>query len=177
VGRVSPNKCFEDLILTFYYLKRFVRSDARLLLVGSEWGLEPYFEFLQTLVVRLGLTDVVFAGHVSNAHLFAYYQCADVYLSMSEHEGFGVPFLECMHFGVPIVAYEAAAVPETLGNSGALVKTKDYARVAEFIGLLEERADLCERLVTRQRERLKAFLPDQLKDTLRQLLSKFETRA
>jgi glycosyltransferase involved in cell wall biosynthesis len=177
VGRVSPNKCFEDLILTFYYLKRFVRSDARLLLVGSGWGLERYLEFLQALVARLGLTDVVFTGHVSNAHLFAYYQCADVYLSMSEHEGFGVPFLECMHFGVPIVAYKAAAVPETLGKSGALIKAKDYVQVAEFIGLLGERADLCERLVARQRERLKDFLPDQLKETLRQLLSTFETRA
>jgi len=170
VGRVSPNKKLEDLILAFYYLKRFVRPDARLILVGSAHGMEPYLEFLQALVSKLGLSDVLFAGHVSNSELMACYRCAGVYLSMSEHEGFGVPFLESMHFGVPIVAYEAAAVPETLGGSGVLVKTKDCAAVAELIGLLAEDEDLCARIIARQRERLRDFLPDRVGKRLQELL-------
>jgi glycosyltransferase involved in cell wall biosynthesis len=170
VGRVSPNKRLEDLILTFYYLKRFVRPDAHLLLVGSAHEMEPYLEFLQTLVSRLGLSDVVFTGHVSNSELMAYYRCASVYLSMSEHEGFGVPLLESMHFEVPIVAYEVGAVPETLGGSGILVKTKDYAAVAELIGLLAEDGDLRARIIERQRERLQDFLPEKVGERLRELL-------
>jgi len=170
VGRLSPNKRFEDLILTFYYLKRFVRPDARLLLVGSAQKMEPYLEFLQALITRLGLSDVVFTGHVSTSQLAAYYRCASVYLSMSEHEGFGVPLLESMHFGVPIVAYKASAVPETMGGSGVLVTVKDYVAVAELVGLLVEDEGLRAQVIARQRERLRDFLPEKMEERLRKLL-------
>lgn len=170
VGRLSPNKRFEDLVLTFHYLKRFVRPDARLLLVGSAHGMEPYLEYLRALIKRLDLSDVVFTGHVSAAQWVAYYQCASVYLSMSDHEGFGVPFLESMYFGVPIVAYQAGAVPETLGGSGILVKTKDYAAVAELIGLLVEDENLRAQIVARQRERLQDFIPEKVEARLQELL-------
>lgn len=174
VGRVSPNKRFEDLILTFYYLKRRVRPDARLLLVGSAGGMRPYFEYLHKLVSRLGLTDVVFAGHVSTSELVAFYRSADLYMCLSEHEGFCVPLLESMHFGVPIVAYNAAAVPETLGGSGVLVKTKDYPAVAELIGVLAERETLREKIVARQRKRLEDFYPAKVGDRLQALLRDLE---
>ena len=171
VGRLSPNKRFEDLILTFYYLKRFVRPDARLLLVGSaQQNVQPYREFLEALVARLGLSDVVFTGHVSTSQLVAYYRCASVYLSMSEHEGFGVPLLESMHFGVPVVAYKAAAVPETLGGSGVLVTAKEYAAVAELIGVLVEDEGLRAQIVARQCERLRDFFPERIEERLGELL-------
>ena len=170
VGRLSPNKRFEDIILTFYHIKKFVRPDARLLLVGSVQKMTPYFEFLQALVSRLGLSDVVFTGHVSTSQLVAYYQCASVYLSMSEHEGFCVPLLECMHFGVPVVAYKAAAVPETLGGSGILVTDKNYVAVAELVGLLVEDGGLRDQVVARQRERLCDFLPEKVEPRVEELL-------
>jgi glycosyltransferase involved in cell wall biosynthesis len=170
VGRVSPNKRFEDLILTFYYLKRHVQPDARLLLVGSPRGMEPYLEFLQALVKKLGLWDVAFTGHVSTEQLVAYYRCASIYLSMSEHEGFGVPLLESMYFGVPIVAYTAGAVPETLEGSSVLMTRKDHAAAAELIGLLLEDDHLRARVIARQRQRLQDFLPEKVEERLRELL-------
>ena len=170
VGRVSPNKRIEDLLLTFYYLKRHVGVDARLLLVGSWTGMEPYLAYLQALVQRLDLPDVVFAGHISAAALTATYRCASVYLSMSEHEGFGVPLLESMYFDVPIVAYRAGAVPETLGESGMLIREKDYAAVAELVGLLIEDDPLRSQVVSRQRERLAHFQPEAVRPKLAQLL-------
>ena len=175
VGRVSPNKCLEDLILTFYYLRRFVRSDAHLLLVGSAKGMEIYLEFLKTLVKRLSLPGVVFTGHVSNAELMAYYRSADVYLSMSEHEGFGVPFLESMYFDVPVIAYKAAAVPETLNGSGFLVKERDYPAVAGLIALLAEDEDLRALVIDRQRKRLRDFMPERIRDRLQDLLHDIQT--
>ncbi len=174
VGRLSPNKCFEDVILAFADLKRHVRPDARLLLVGSTRGMEPYLDFLQTLVTRLRLSDVLFAGHVSTSQLVACYRCATVYLSMSEHEGFGVPLVESMHFGVPIVAYKSTAVPETLGGSGILFTNKDYPAVAELIGLLAEDAGLRAALVARQKNRLQAFLPDRVQAQLQTLLAEMD---
>jgi glycosyltransferase involved in cell wall biosynthesis len=170
IGRVAPNKRHEDLIRVFCHLKRSVRPDARLLLVGSTLGTEAYADALQCYVQRLELPDVLFAGHVGAAEWVAYYHCASVYLSMSEHEGFGVPLLECMHFGVPIVAYKAAAVPETLGGVGLLLTARNYAATAELIALLDEDRDLRERVVARQRKRLQDFYPDRVRDRLAQLL-------
>jgi len=175
VGRVAPNKCLEDLILSFFYLKRFMRPDARLLLVGAQGGMERYSAFLQQLVHTLSLPDVVFAGHVSNAELMAYYRCASVYLSLSEHEGFGVPLLESMHFGLPTIAYKAAAIPETLGNSGVLVNEKNYPAIAELINLLIEDDALRSLIVAGQRNRVRDFLPESVAARLRALLGDLET--
>jgi len=170
VGRLAPNKRLQDLLLVFYYLKRFVRPDARLVLVGSGLGMERYVAFLQAVVSKLELQDVVFAGHISVSQLVAYYQCASVYLSMSVHEGFGVPLLESAHFGVPVVAYKTAAVADTLGGSGALITTRDYPAVAELLGLLAEDQELCGRLIARQRERVADFLPGRVAERLQALL-------
>jgi glycosyltransferase involved in cell wall biosynthesis len=174
VGRVAPHKRHEDLIRVFCHLKRSARPDARLLLVGSTWGTEPYVESLRAYVQRLGLTDVVFAGHVGAAEWAACYRRASVYLSMSEHEGFGVPLLESMHFGVPVIAYKAAAVPETLGGAGLLLTARNHAGTAELIALLEEDNNLRERVIARQRERLQDFMPARVRDRLVQLLRDLE---
>jgi glycosyltransferase involved in cell wall biosynthesis len=172
VGRVSPNKRFEDLLLTFYYVRSRVQPDAKLLLVGSTQRMEPYLDYLRALAAQLGLAGVVFAGHVSTSELVAYYQCSRIYLSMSEHEGFGAPLVESMHLGLPIVAYRAAAVPETLGESGVLLRTKDYARVAELIGLLLEDEALCGQIIARQRDRASEFYPDKIGEQLDRLLQR-----
>ena len=170
VGRVVPNKRFEDLLLTFYYVKRFVKPEARLILVGSTRGMESYIDFLQRLIDRLGLADVIFTGHVSTSQLIACYQSADLYLSMSEHEGFGVPLLECMYFQVPILAFKSSAVPETLGHSGILFTEKRYHELAELIGLVLDNSVLQTRLIERQTERLGAFRPENIARLFSELL-------
>lgn len=170
VGRVAPHKRHENLIRVFCHLKRTVRPDSRLLLVGLARGMEAYVESLHGQVERLGLSDVIFVGHVSTAELVAYYRCASVYLSMSEHEGFGVPLLEAMHFGLPVVAYKSAAVPETLGGAGLLLTQRNDAATAELIALLDEAPGLRGRVVARQRERLQDFMPDRIRERLDQLL-------
>ncbi len=170
VGRVSPNKCFEDLIVTFSHLKK-MRPDARLLLVGSTQKMTRYVDFLQALVTRLNLTDVHFLGHVSQAELAACYRVGDVFLSMSEHEGFGVPLLESMHYGLPIVAHKSTAVPETLGASGMLFLQKDHRAVAALIDILLTDDTLRQRIVEGQRRRLQDFSVARVQMQLQQLLA------
>ena len=155
VGRLAPNKKFEDLLLTFYYLKHYVMPDARLVLVGASHGMQPYVDYLHALVEKLALQDVYFVGHVSTAELVAYYQTASVYLSMSEHEGFGVPLLESAYFDVPVVAYKSTAVPETLDGRGVLFTKKRYDAVAELIGTVINDQELHQRIVKNQRLLLK----------------------
>jgi glycosyltransferase involved in cell wall biosynthesis len=170
VGRLVPNKRFEDIVLTFYHLKKFIEPQAHLLLVGSTDQMEPYLAYLQALVKQLGLSDVTFVGHVSRKELVAYYRVADVYLSMSEHEGFGAPLLESMYFDLPVVAYEAAAVAETMGNAGILITRKDHAAVAELINLIARDGALRTRILERQRERWQAFTPNALMPHLQRCL-------
>lgn len=170
VSRVVPNKKFEDVILAFYHLKKYIEPRARLYLVGSADQMEPYAAYLQTLVAQLALTDVHFVGHVSREELIAYYRAADVYLCLSEHEGFGVPLIESMYFDVPVIAYAAAAVPETLGGAGVLVTRKDHAAIAELVNLVARDEALRARLIARQRQRWAQFTPAALQERLQECL-------
>lgn len=162
VGRVAPNKRHEDILRVFYYYQKMIDPASRLFFVGSHTGMDPYFSYLKRLVAELKLKDVFFLGAVKLEDLVAYYKVADVFLSMSRHEGFCVPLLESMHFDVPIVALAATAVPYTLGGAGALVHEADSPGIAELIHQLKVDRGLRERILTGQRKRLADFDPDAL---------------
>jgi len=136
VGRIIPNKKIEDLVRVFAAYQRWVDPRSRLLLVGDHRGFERYFDRLQELVSELRLDEVVFTGQVDDDELYAYYREADLFLCLSEHEGFCVPLQEAMHFGVPVVAYDAGAVRETLRGGGILLREKRPEEVAELLGRL-----------------------------------------
>ena len=133
VGRIIPNKRIEDLIRVFAVYQRYIDPGGRLLLVGDHRGHERYFDRLREMARELRLESVVFTGHVDHEDLLAYYSVADLFLSLSEHEGFCVPLLEAMHFEVPVVAYDAGAVRDTLRGGGVLLSRKDPEVVAELI--------------------------------------------
>lgn len=130
VGRVIPNKCFHDLIKVFAFYQRYIDRNSRLLLVGEWVGFEKYHEALVRMVDDLALKDVVFTGHVEDDDLVAYYQAADLFLCLSEHEGYCVPLIEAFRAGVPVMALDAGAVPETLGGAGVLIREKRIDEIA-----------------------------------------------
>ena len=148
VGRIAPNKCHHDLIMAFGVLSR-TRPNSRLVLIGDPSS-DLYSNSLKYLARRLGIYDrVFFAGKVSAQDLLRCYQMADVFVSASEHEGFGVPIVEAMASGLPVVAYGAAAVAETVGGAGLVLDDKRPATLAQAIDrvLRDDRArqDLCAR--------------------------------
>ena len=150
VGRVIPNKRFEDLIRAFHAYKTFFNPRSRLLLVGSHSGFERYVAMLHGLIARLGVRDVHLVGHVSNEELTAYYEVADVFVSASEHEGFCVPLIESFHMGVPVIAYAATAVPSTMDGAGILYTNKDPMHLAALINAVIEDPALADRIVDGQ---------------------------
>ncbi|MGD1994102.1 MAG: glycosyltransferase family 4 protein [Anaerolineae bacterium] len=157
VGRLAPNKRQGDLIKLLYHLRR-IHPASRLFLVGLPW-VKTYEVWLRGLAHDLGLENaVVFADHVSQSDLVAYFQLADFYVSMSEHEGFGKPLVESMLFDLPVVAFAAGAVPETLGGAGVLFRHKDHEALAELIDLLVVDEALRQRVLARQRERVRRFM-------------------
>jgi glycosyltransferase involved in cell wall biosynthesis len=130
VGRLAPNKAQHDLVKALAAYRRLYDDRARLHLVGtsSSWA---YLRALRAFVEELGLEDAVsMPGSVDDAAKAAYYELADAFVSLSEHEGFGIPLVEAMRRGTPVVALRAAAVPETLGGAGILLDGKDPAVVA-----------------------------------------------
>ncbi|MBL8018430.1 MAG: glycosyltransferase [Leptospirales bacterium] len=157
VGRVFPNKRHQDLLKTFYFLKR-IEPTARLLLVGSfHPEMRGYTAELGNWMRELELTDVEFTGMVTDEQVIQSYLSADVFLSMSEHEGFFVPLLESMHFGLPILAHKTSVIPETLGNSGVMFERKEFAATAEMIVELWKNDSLRESVIRGQRLRALDF--------------------
>ena len=137
VGRLAPNKCIEDIIKTFYFLHHSIDKQSTLWLVGIDIDTELYSFSLKSLVEQLHLRDAVrFVGCLADSELKALYQSASVYMCMSEHEGFCLPLVEAMYFGLPVIAYAKGAVPDTLGKGGILVSEKRHAEMAELVHLL-----------------------------------------
>jgi glycosyltransferase involved in cell wall biosynthesis len=156
VGRVVPNKKIEDLIKVVFYYKKYISPLVRLIIVGKTSSLPAYYHSLVRLADEFLLKpeEIRFAGHVPDAEMFAIYRAADVFLSLSEHEGFCLPLVESMIFDVPVIAYNSTAVPDTLGGAGVLVHRKRVDGVAELAALVSRDKAVREKIIQGQRARL-----------------------
>jgi glycosyltransferase involved in cell wall biosynthesis len=160
VGRIAPHKAPHDLVKVLAAYRQAFDPKARLHLVGGA-STPAYQQALERLVADLGLTDVVdMAGSATAGQLAAYYRSSDVFVCCSDHEGFCVPLLEAMHHELPIVAYGAAAVPETLGAAGLLLPQKHPALVAAAVQRVVEDEKLRARLIGAGRSRLEELSLD-----------------
>jgi glycosyltransferase involved in cell wall biosynthesis len=157
VSRVAPHKRFED-VLSLHEEHLRLSPDARLVLVG---GYDAGAPAARALLARAkALRGVRLLGRVSHAQLVAAYRASTLFVSMSEHEGFGVPLLEAMAAGVPVLAYAAAAVPETLGGAGVAFTQKRFAFLAELVRELHRDAALRARLLEGQARRVAELSAD-----------------
>ncbi len=175
VGRCVPNKRIEDLIFTLYFMQKYVHRSTRLIHVGSAAGIERYQALLKTKARELGVEHVVMPGAVRGDELRAFYQAADVFLCLSEHEGFCIPLLEAMGHEVPVIAYDAGAVAETLGGAGVLVKQKHFDLLAETIHRVANDAPLRSAIVQGQNERLLRYERQDIPAMMQQALAAWLT--
>lgn len=170
VGRLAPHKKQEDLIKIFYYYNKFINQKSKLILVGAYNGTEKYYEYLTSMVKQLSLDNVYITGQINFRELLAYYKVADIFISMSEHEGFCVPILESMYFDIPIIAYKSSAIPYTLENSGILVNKKNYIAIAEMINILIGDNELRKKIIRGQQARLQYFHKSNTEKIFRQYI-------
>jgi glycosyltransferase involved in cell wall biosynthesis len=174
VGRITPNKCQHLLVEAFAAYSRTFDDRARLLLVGGTSD-EPYRRELFETAERLHVADrVLFRGKVSDRDLHAAFAEAGVYVSLSDHEGFGVPLLEAMAARLPVVAYGSSAVPETLGGAGVLLRTQDPTTVAATVHAVLSDPGLRSRLVDRQSERMAKVGAFDVPRALRRMVARAE---
>ena len=133
VGRIVPSKAQHELVKALWAYRRLYDGQARLHLVGGTSSFE-YTKALQDFVHDLGLAAAVrLPGEVSDAALAAYFGAADVYLSLSAHEGFGVPLVEAMVAGVPVVTRGAGAVSDTVADAALVLAAADPSYIAAAV--------------------------------------------
>jgi glycosyltransferase involved in cell wall biosynthesis len=176
VGRIVPNKRIEDHIRLAELYKRYVDSYYRFIFVGRYDGIPRYYAQIRALIAQYQMLPdrFWFTGPVPDEDLAAFYRWADVYVSLSEHEGFCVPLIEAMSVDVPVLAYAAGAVPETLGGAGVLFTPKDLELAAETMGMLVYDRPFREAVVAGQRRRLADFGPSQIASRLTDVIRQFQ---
>jgi glycosyltransferase involved in cell wall biosynthesis len=159
VGRIAPNKKIEDIVFLAEHYKRYVDAYYRFIFVGRHDAVPAYYAMIRALIAEFKMLQerFIFTGPVSDEELAVYYRHAAVYVSMSEHEGFCAPLVEAMAADLPILAYSAAAVPETLGGAGVQFAPKDLEYAAELAGALAFDEDLRTSVIEGQRRRLQDF--------------------
>jgi glycosyltransferase involved in cell wall biosynthesis len=172
VGRIAPNKKIEDHLRLAEVYKRYVDAYYRFIFVGRYDVVPRYYATIRALMSEFRLRDdrFVFTGPVPDAELAVYYRHAAVYVSLSEHEGFCVPLIEAMAADVPVLAYAAAAVPDTLGGAGVQFAPKDLELAAELLGVLAFDDTVRADVVAGQRRRLADFGDARIRRDLADLL-------
>ncbi|MCC5815426.1 MAG: glycosyltransferase [Leptospira sp.] len=159
VSRFVPNKKIEDLLRLLLVLKN-IFPNSYLNLVGNPVsGIDDYYLFLKKMVDDFGLkANVKFHLGVDESEKYRILSESDFFLCMSEHEGFGIPLIEAMEAGVPVIAYESSAIAETMKEGGILFTQKNYSKLAELILFLKEDVELQKKILAKQKEALEYYI-------------------
>jgi glycosyltransferase involved in cell wall biosynthesis len=155
LGTLQPRKNFEGLIRAYAALKRERRVPHRLVIGGGRGWL---FQTIEATIDELDLEDdVLLIGFVEEADLPALYRQADLFAFPSLYEGFGIPILEAMACGTPVVTSDVSSLPEVAGDAGLLVSPQDVEALAQALWhLLDDSTLVCE-LVAKGFEQVRQF--------------------
>lgn len=154
VGRIIPNKMVEDVIKTFHLYQKFFNKNSRLFIVGESRGFERYYSAILNMVDKLRVRNVHFTGHIPEDELISYFKLADLYLHMSEHEGFCAPIPESYSLNIPVIAFNEGAVKETMNGGGILLEKKEFLSVAAMMDKILNDTGLREKVLLSQKEAL-----------------------
>ncbi len=135
VGRLSPNKNHLLLIKVFSDFVQYYKKDAYLHIVGKIGPIKYYEEILQCIKDK-NIEDKIklYINGITESDLKTLYKYSDIFLMTSLHEGFCVPIVESMYFGLPIISLSATALKDTVGNNGIVIENED---IVEFSSAIE----------------------------------------
>lgn len=144
VGTLEPRKNLMGLVKAYYQVRGELQTDVKLVLAGGKgWLYEGIFKTIHDLKLD---DDVIFTGYVQDEHLPALYNMAFAFVYPSLYEGFGLPPLEAMACGVPVIVSEKSSLPEVVGNAGVLVDPNNLEELCNcmcrVISSVELRKDL-----------------------------------
>lgn len=166
VGRVYPNKGIFDLVRIFACLNRYVNARTRMLVAGS--CLKDYLADVISLVREYGIEKEFFIlDKVTDQELGTLFRYSHMYISMSDHEGFCVPIVEAMSFDLPVLAYDAGAVADTMGGAGVLVKEKNPEDIAVLADMILTESGIRDQILARQKKRIDFFTGKSIDEELK----------
>ncbi len=134
-GRVKPRKNVHGIVSAFIQFKKRTNADCKLVIAGKTG--DGYYRSMTEELTRNGLrNDVFFVGYVPTESLCSYYMHAVAFVFPSLNEGFGMPVVEAMHLGTPVITSSLSSLPEAAGDAGLLVdpyNVEDISRAMEKI--------------------------------------------
>jgi FkbM family methyltransferase len=152
VGRIVASKAQDDLVAAYACFRRDFAAASRLVLVGRYAAEDAYHRGLRAAIAGAGLEGhVTLTGLVADDALHDWYGAADLYVSLSRHEGFAVPLVEAMAYDVPVLALPSGAIPYTLAGTGELLADAAPGHVAAAMAALA--ADPARRMAIAERQR------------------------
>lgn len=158
VGRVTRHKCQREFIPLALALKKIMIIPFQIVLVGEAQKNDPYVVDIITDIEIFGLKDFVkLTGKIPDEDLLAWYRIANLFVCLSEHEGFGIPLIEAMSFKIPVIAFDSSAISETLGGAGLLIHKKDPILIATLIKTLIYDKPLRRAIIKDQSNRITEF--------------------
>jgi len=173
VGRITPSKRIDEVIKIFHYYNSNINPDSNLFLLGMFDGLsDKYYLSLKLMIEKTGIKNVFFVTDANDKILVTYYSLADLFITMSNHEGFCVPLVENMFFRVPIIANNSSAIPYTLGNAGVLIKEETFEEVGELVDLILGDEKLKKEIIEKQTKRFSELYNKNNMDILDDLIRK-----
>jgi glycosyltransferase involved in cell wall biosynthesis len=172
VGTLEPRKNIELLIRVFARARQIANVPHRLVLVGQRgWFAQNIFRMIQELELN---DQVIVLGYVPDDDLPAIYSGADLFVYLSRYEGFGLPVLEAMACGAPVLVSDSSALPEAVGDAGICVALDDpniiANEIAQLLGDPARRAALSER-------GLKRALTFSMENSIRETLQVYDDAA
>jgi hypothetical protein len=174
VGRIAPNKRQDLLIDIFnYYIKLYPNEKHHLYLVGKYYADDDYYKKVCSKINFLALnTQITLVGKVEDEDLPAYYKAADLFLCMSEHEGFCVPIVEAFINQIPVVAYAGTAVADTMGGGSGALENLDAESAVKRIHSVFTNNTLKNELICHGIKQAHRFSPQAVRQRLYAIIDK-----
>lgn len=174
VGRIAPNKGQLEIVRAFHHYHHNVDKSARLHLIGDH-KMRTYVDVVGEEIEKFGLeTQIDAPGKLDDVALINRYARAGVFVSLSRHEGFGVPLLEAMAANVPVVALESSAVTETLGGAGVLLNSSDPETVSDAVCRVMTDPEYRREVLWKQNRRLEKITTFNVASALQRVLEKID---
>ncbi|MBP0494960.1 FkbM family methyltransferase [Roseomonas indoligenes] len=170
-GRVTDAKGQVEVVEAYARFRSAIDRPCQLVLVGRLDGEGTYLSDIDAAMRRHGLeAELVLTGLVSTEELHARFAEADLFLCLSHHEGFGVPLVEAIIHGVPVLAWPSGAIPYTLGGAEGLLDSREPDRVAARMLEIARDAGRRAALMAAQRAAIQRFALQQQLPALHEAL-------
>lgn len=170
VSTIEPRKNVNTIIAAFNYLKEKYKIEHQLVLIGKKgWNYEPIFAVIEN---SPWVNEIHHLNYLSNELVALFYSKADIFIYPSHYEGFGLPVLEAMTLGTPVISSNTSSIPEVTGDAAVLVDPDDAMQLAEAILKVISDSQLRQELISKGKARANLFSWER---TARETLKAYKT--